>query len=176
MIGKENTINSDLIYTGKNISLRVDTVEVPNQGYQKREIIEHNGIIAIIGITEENKIVLIKQYRKSVEDVILEIPSGKLGVNENPKECAIKEFREKTGYTAENFKLIHKFYSSVSFSDQITFIYLAKNIKKCEEKNNDEELIVEEIDFDKAYDMVLNNEILDGKTSIGILISKNIIN
>ncbi len=175
MIGKENTINSDLIYTGKHISLRVDTVEVPKQGYKKREIIEHNGLSAIIGITKENKVLLIKRYRKSVEDVVLEVPSGKLGLNENPKECAFREFKEKTGYTAENFKLIHKFYSSVSFSNQITFIYLAKNIKKIEEKNNDEELIVEEIDFNEAYDMVLNNEIIDGKTSIAILISKNII-
>ena len=61
MIEKENTVSSDLVYTGKTISLRVDTVEVPNKGYQKREIVEHNGVVVIIGITEDNKIILIKQ-------------------------------------------------------------------------------------------------------------------
>ena len=51
MIEKENTVSSDLIYTGKTVSLRVDTVEVPNKGYQKREIVEHNGVVAVIAIT-----------------------------------------------------------------------------------------------------------------------------
>ena len=73
MIEKENTVSSDLVYTGKTISLRVDTVEVPNKGYQKREIVEHNGVVVIIGITEDNKIILIKQYRKSIEDTVLEL-------------------------------------------------------------------------------------------------------
>ena len=78
MIEKENTVSSDLIYTGKTVSLRVDTVEVPHNGYQKREIVEHNGVVAVIAITEDNKIILVKQHRKSIEDVVLEIPSGKL--------------------------------------------------------------------------------------------------
>ena len=87
MIEKENTVSSDLIYTGKTVSLRVDTVEVPNKGYQKREIVEHNGVVAVIAITEDNKIILVKQYRKSIEDVVLEIPGGKLELNENPRMC-----------------------------------------------------------------------------------------
>lgn len=175
MIENENTVSSELIYTGKTVSLRVDTVEVPNKGYQKREIVEHNGVVAIIAITDEGKLILVKQYRKSIEDVVLEIPAGKLELNENPKECAAREFTQKTGYTAENFKLIHKFYPSVGFSDQLMFIYLAKKLKKCEDKRDDQQLIVEEIDFDEVYNMVLNNEIVDGKTSIGVLLSKNII-
>ena len=61
MIEKENTVSSDLVYTGKTISLRVDTVEVPNKGYQKREIVEHNGVVAVIAITEDNKIILSKK-------------------------------------------------------------------------------------------------------------------
>mgnify|MGYP002519357536 CR=1 FL=1 len=176
MIEKENTVSSDLIYTGKTISLRVDTVEVPNKGYQKREIVEHNGVVVILGITEYNKVILTKQYRKSIEDVVLELPSGKLELNENPRECAIREFRQKTGYNAENFKLIYKFYSSVGISNQMMFIYLAKNIKKCEDKKEDYQIKIQEVDFDEVYKMVLNNEIVDGKTSLGILLYKDTIN
>ena len=95
MIDKENTVSSDLIYTGKTVSLRVDTVEVPNKGYQKREIVEHNGVVAIIAITEDNKIILVRQYRKSIEDVVLEIPAGKLELNENPRECAMRELDKR---------------------------------------------------------------------------------
>ena len=176
MIEKENTVSSDLVYTGKTISLRVDTVEVPNKGYQKREIVEHNGVVVIIGITEDNKIILIKQYRKSIEDTVLELPGGKLELNENPRECAIREFRQKTGYDAENFKLIHKFYPTVVISNQMMFIYLAKKLEKCEDKKEDYQIEIQEIDFDKVYKMVLNNEIVDGKTSLGVLLCKDIIN
>ena len=176
MIEKENTVSSDLVYTGKTISLRVDTVEVPNKGYQKREIVEHNGVVVIIGITEDNKIILIKQYRKSIEDTVLELPGGKLELNENPRECAIREFRQKTGYDAENFKLIHKFYQTVGISNQMMFIYLAKKLEKCEDKKEDYQIEIQEIDFDEVYKMVLNNEIVDGKTSLGVLLCKDIIN
>ena len=176
MIEKENTVSSDLVYTGKTISLRVDTVEVPNKGYQKREIVEHNGVVVIIGITEDNKIILIKQYRKSIEDTVLELPGGKLELNENPRECAIREFRQKTGYDGENFKLIHKFYPTVGISNQMMFIYLAKKLEKCEDKKEDYQIEIQEIDFDKVYKMVLNNEIVDGKTSLGVLLCKDIIN
>ena len=176
MIEKENTVSSDLIYTGKTISLRVDTVEVPNKGYQKREIVEHNGVVVIIGITEDNKIILTKQYRKSIEDIVLELPSGKLELNENPRECAIREFRQKTGYDSENFKLIHKFYPSVGISNQMMFIYLAKKLEKCEDKKEDYQIEIQEIDFDEVYKMVLNNEIVDGKTSLGVLLCKDTIN
>ena len=63
MIAKEKTISSDRIYTGKVISLKVDTVEIENKGYQKREIVEHQGAVAIVALTDDDKVVLIKQFR-----------------------------------------------------------------------------------------------------------------
>lgn len=109
MIVEEKTISSDRIYTGKVISLKVDTVEIENKGYQKREIVEHPGAVAIVALTDDNKVVLIKQFRKPIEQVIWEIPAGKLEMGENPKDCAIRELKEETGYSAKNIKLIHKF-------------------------------------------------------------------
>ena len=105
MIVKEKTISSDRIYTGKVISLKVDTVEVDNKGYKKREIVEHPGAVAIVAITEDNKVVLVKQFRKPIEQVIWELPAGKLEIGESPKECAIRELKEETGYSAKNLKL-----------------------------------------------------------------------
>ena len=97
MTRKETTVSSDLIYTGKTIQLRVDTVEMPNKGYQKREIIEHKGAVAIVAITDDNKIVLVKQYRKAVEKELYELPAGKIEIGENPLDCAIRELKEETG-------------------------------------------------------------------------------
>ena len=118
MIAKEKTISSDRIYTGKVISLKVDTVEIENKGYQKREIVEHQGAVAIVALTDDDKVVLIKQFRKPIEQVIWEIPAGKLEIGETPKECAIRELKEETGYSAKNIKLIHKFFTSSGFSNQ----------------------------------------------------------
>ena len=176
MIVKETTISSDLIYTGKNIQLRVDTVEVPNKGYQKREIIEHKAVVAIIAITSYNKIVLVKQYRKAVEKELYELPAGKIESGETPLDTAIRELKEETGYTARNLKLIHKYYTTPGFSNQMIFIYLAENLMPGEKQLEDDEFLdVYELDMDKAYNMILTNEICDSKTIIGLLLIKELI-
>lgn len=176
MIMKETTVSSDLIYTGKTIQLRVDTVEVPNKGYQKREIIEHKGAVAIVAITDDNKIVLVKQYRKAVEKELYELPSGKIEIGETPLDCAIRELKEETGYSVESLKLIHKYYTTPGFSNQLVFIYLAKNLIPGESHlEEDEFLEVYEIDREEAYNMVISNEICDSKTIIGLLLTKELI-
>ena len=173
---EEKTISSDRVYTGKTISLKVDTVEVPNRGYQKREIVEHNGAVGIVAITPENKVVLDRQYRKAVEKELWEIPAGKIEIGENPKECAIRELKEETGYSAENMKLIHKFYTSAGFSNQKIYIFLAENLIQGErDLDEDEFLEVHEIDKDEVYNMIARNEIEDAKTSIGMLLIKELI-
>jgi len=172
---EEKTISSDRIYTGKVISLKVDTVEVENQGYQKREIVEHCGAVGIVAINDNNEVVLIKQFRKAIEKVIWEIPAGKLEVGENPKECAIRELKEETGYEAENLKLIHKFFTSPGFSNQKVYIYLATGLTVGERSLDDESLEVYKIGLEDAYNMVIKNEIEDAKTLIGILLAKELI-
>lgn len=173
---KETTVSSDLIYTGKTIQLRVDTVEVPNKGYQKREIIEHKGAVAIVAITDDNKVVLVKQYRKAIEKEIYELPAGKIEIGETPLECAIRELKEETGYSVDSLKLIHKYYTTPGFSNQLVFIYLAKNLIPGESHlEEDEFLEVYEIDREEAYNMVINNEICDSKTAIGLLLTKELI-
>ncbi|QJA09170.1 NUDIX hydrolase [Romboutsia sp. CE17] len=173
---EEKTISSDRVYTGKTISLRVDTVEVPNRGYQKREIVEHNGAVGIIAITPENKVILVKQFRKAIEKELWEIPAGKIEIGENPKDCAIRELKEETGYSAEKIKLIHKFYTSAGFSNQKIYIFLAENLIPGEQNFDEDEIIeVKEFEMDEVYKMIQKNEIEDAKTSIGLLLIKELI-
>ena len=176
MIVKEKTISSDRIYTGKTISLKVDTVEIENRGYQKREIVEHPGAVAIVAVTDENKVILIKQFRKPIEQAIWEIPAGKLEIGETPKECALRELKEETGYSAKNIKLIHKFFTSAGFSNQKIYIFLATGLIKGE-PNFDEDEIIEtyEVDINEVFNMIIKNEIEDAKTTIGILLTKELI-
>lgn len=173
---EEKTISSDRIYTGKVISLKVDTVEIEKKGYQKREIVEHGGAVAIVAITDDKEVILVKQFRKPIEKVIWEIPAGKLEIGENPKDCAIRELKEETGYSAQNLKLIHKFYTSAGFSNQKIYIYLATELIAGENNfDDDEDLEVHKIDLEEAYNMISKNEIEDAKTSIGLLLAKELI-
>ena len=174
MVLEEKTISSDRVYTGKVITLKVDTVEIPGQGYQKRELVEVGGAVGIVAITDDNKVVLVKQFRKPIEKPIFEIPAGKLEKNESPKECAERELKEETGYSAKNIKLIHKFFTSAGFSNEIMFVYLATCLTPGENYlDADEFLDVYEIELEEAYNMVLKNDVEDAKTSIGLLLVKD---
>ena len=176
MIVEEKTISSDRIYTGKIVSLRVDTVELPGHKYQKREIVEHGGAVGIVAINDKNEILLVKQFRKPIETVLWEIPAGRLEKGENPKDCAIRELKEETGYSAENVKLIHQFYTSAGFSNEKLYIYLATNLSEGDMKLDEGEYLdVHKVTLDEALKMVLNNEIRDAKTSIGILLCKELL-
>lgn len=173
MVLEEKTISSDRVYTGKVITLKVDTVEIPGQGYQKKELVEVGGAVGIVAITDDNKVVLVKQFRKPIEKPIFEIPAGKLEKNESPKECAERELKEETGYSA-NIKLIHKFFTSAGFSNEIMFVYLATGLTPGENNlDADEFLDVYEIELEEAYNMVLKNDVEDAKTSIGLLLVKD---
>ncbi|KPI55840.1 ADP-ribose pyrophosphatase [Clostridioides difficile] len=174
MVLEEKTISSDRVYTGKVITLKVDTVEIPGQGYQKRELVEVGGAVGIVAITDDNKVVLVKQFRKPIEKPIFEIPAGKLEKNESPKECAERELKEETGYSAKNIKLIHKFFTSAGFSNEIMFVYLATGLTPGDNNlDADEFLDVYEIELEEAYNMVLKNDVEDAKTSIGLLLVKD---
>ena len=174
MVLEEKTISSDRVYTGKVITLKVDTVEIPGQGYQKRELVEVGGAVGIVAITDDNKVVLVKQFRKPIEKPIFEIPAGKLEKNESPKECAERELKEEIGYSAKNIKLIHKFFTSAGFSNEIMFVYLATGLTPGENNlDADEFLDVYEIELEEAYNMVLKNDVEDAKTSIGLLLVKD---
>ena len=176
MIVEEKTISSDRIYTGKVISLKVDTVEIANKGYKKREIVEHPGAVGIVALTDDNKIVLIKQFRKAIEQTIWEIPAGKMENGETPRECAIRELKEETGYSTNKIELIHEFFTSAGFSNQKIYIFLATELSKGEPNFDDDEIIEQyEIDINEAKDMVIKNVIKDAKTTIGILLAKELI-
>lgn len=170
---EEKTMKTEKIYEGKILSLRIDTVELPDKKYSKREIVEHPGAVAVVPITDEGDIILVKQYRKAVERELLEIPAGKLEINEEPKECVARELKEETGYTSSNIDYVFEFYTSPGFSNEKMYLFVATDLKEGEaEPETDEYIEIQKYKIAELLDMVKKGEISDSKTIIGILIAE----
>lgn len=176
MLYEEKTMKSDKVYEGKILNLKVDTVEMPDKKYSKREIIEHPGGVAIIAITSEDSLVLVKQYRKAVESFLLEIPAGKLELNEEPRETAIRELREETGLESDKLNYISEFYTSPGYTNEKIHLFLAEELRKVEYISEPGEFLeIIELPIKELTKMVKRGEILDSKTIIGIFIAQKLI-
>jgi len=171
MIVEEKTISSEMIYEGAILNLRRDTVTVKNGKTSKREIIEHDGGVVICGVTADGKIPMIRQYRKAVEDTVLELPAGKLEGKEDPAEAAKREFREETGYTAERWEHICSFFPTVGYSEEILHIYFAQDLTPGETEFDEHEAIdIYEYEPEELMKMLYAGEIIDGKTIAALLL------
>lgn len=177
MVYEEKTMKSEKIYEGKILTVKVDTVELPDKKYSKREIVELSGAVAIVPITNNGEIILVKQYRKATESIILEIPAGKLEINEEPIDCAIRELKEETGYSSENMEYLLNYYSSPGFTNEVMHLFLATGVIYGEASPEDDEYIdVIRVDIIQALEMIKSGEIKDGKTIIGILLAIDKLN
>lgn len=168
---EEKTISTEHIFSGKVIRLQVDEVELPNGKTSKREIVKHPGAVAIIAITSDKKLVLVEQYRKAMERVLVEIPAGKLEKGEEPYDTAMRELEEETGYACKELELIASFYTSPGFSDEIVHVYLAKSLHKLENPaalDEDEFVNVMEVSLDEALKLIGEKKIYDAKTAFAV--------
>lgn len=168
---EEKTLRSEEIFSGKIISLHLQDVELPNGKHSKREIIKHPGAVAILAITDDNKVVMVEQYRKALERTIVEIPAGKLEKGEEPALCARRELEEETGYECESLELLTSFYTSPGFADEIVHVYLAQGLTKKENAaalDEDEFVNLEELTLDEAEQYVKEQKIYDAKTIFAV--------
>ncbi len=174
---KETQISREEIYDGVIIHFVKDTVKLPNGSISKREVALHNGAVCIVALTDDNEIIMERQYRYPFDDVIWEIPAGKLDKNESdPLDAAKRELKEETGYTAKNYRFIGEYYGSPAILREKIYMYLATGLKEGEQKlDEDEFLDVVKIPFSEAVKMIADNEIPDGKTQTAILKAKLIL-
>lgn len=172
MIFEEKTLKSELIYEGKILNLRRDTVTVMT-GTSSREIIEHNGGAVIGALTDDGNLIMVKQFRKAAEKVLLEVPAGKRDGNEDSIDVAIRELKEETGYTAEEMIHLTTMYPTPGYSEEALGIFLARGLVPGETDFDENEAIdICEYPLAELVDMVMRGEIEDGKTQLTILMVK----
>jgi ADP-ribose pyrophosphatase len=158
-----------MIYDGKVLGLNLYEFSIRGKKV-KREIIEHRGAAAMLGIDKDNKVILVKQHRFP-HGGVLEIPAGTLEKGENPKKCAFREFQEETGYKAKTMTQLITYYPSIGYNTETIHCFLASGISKSGHlKLDDDEIIsVMKIDLKKLIKMILAGKILDSKTICAVL-------
>lgn len=175
MIVEEKTISSERIYEGKILNLRKDKVHVRDNKTSYREIVEHNGGVALAAITQEGKMVMVRQYRKAAEKAVLEVPAGKIEIGEDHRLTAERELKEETGYSAEKIEFITSFYSSIGYSTEVIYLYLATGLTPGETDFDDNEAIeIIEYELAELKKMIFSGEIEDAKTLAAILLVESI--
>ena len=167
---REVTVLKNTIYQGKILNLRVDVAGLPNGKEAPREFVEHNGGVTVAALTDDAKLIFVRQFRYAYMEEVLELPAGKLEKGEDPLEAGKRELREEAGVTAEQYINLGEFYPSPGYTNEVIYLYGARNLTQVEQElDEDEFLNVEYISLDKAVDMVLSNEIKDGKTQAAVL-------
>ncbi len=166
----EKTVSSEKIFSGKVIDVYLDKALLPNGNTESREMVVHVGGVCIAALNDNDELYFVRQYRYPKKEILLELPAGKLESELSPLENAMKELKEETGVIGRDYTYLGKLYPSPGFADEVLHMYFCR-VKEIGKSAPDENEFVEPmlINIDKAVEMVLNNEILDGKTQTTIL-------
>lgn len=170
---EEKTISRKEIFKGQIIEVVVDEVRLPNGETSTRELVFHSGAVAVIPITADNKIIMVKQFRKPMEKVLLEIPAGKIdpGEHDYPKETAERELEEETGFRANKLTFVTSMYVSPGFADELLHIYYAEDLEKVPNprpQDDDEVLELYTLTLEEAKAEITSGLICDAKTIFAV--------
>jgi ADP-ribose pyrophosphatase len=169
-------LSRETLYRGKIIDLLVDQVEYPSGNRTVREVAHHPGGAAVLPLLDDGRILLVDQLRYPLERHILELPAGKLFPGEDPALCATRELEEETGWIAGSLEKLCSFYTSPGFCDEELHIFLGRNLRQSPRGHRREEgeftMSIRMMSVPDALAMVLNGEIKDAKTIIGLLLAR----
>lgn len=172
----EKRLSSRQIFDGVVVKLYVDDVELPNGKKSVREVVRHPGAVCVVPVTDEGEVIMVRQFRYAFNQVLLEVPAGKLEPNEDPLEAALRELEEESGVVASKVEHIGEIYTTVAIIDEKIHVYLATGLTYKNAHPDDEEFLeVEKIPLKTLVDMVMNGEIKDSKTQIAILKADKIL-
>jgi ADP-ribose pyrophosphatase len=157
------------IYTGKVVTLNIDTVTLPNGATVDLEMIRHPGAAAVVPVKDDGTVVLIRQFRHAAGGFIYEIPAGKLHPGEDPLRCAARELEEEVGYQASSFELLSSIFTAPGFADEVIHVYKATGLTKGRQQlDPDEVLDIIEMPLSEAVNKIEDGTIRDAKTIIGL--------
>ena len=166
----EQTEEVQGIFNGRIITVHTDKVCLADGTEAMREVVDHSGGVAIVGLTENNEVLLVRQFRYPYKETIYEIPAGKLEKGEDPQTAAIREFSEECGAEAQVFEPFGQVYPTPGYCGEIIHLYYAEGLTFGEQSLDDDEYLdVIKMPFSDCVAKIMSGEIKDAKTIAGIL-------
>ena len=157
-------------YHGVIVNVRLDEARLPDGSTAKREGVEHPGGVTVLPLEPDGTVWCVRQYRYPRHGLLLELPAGKIELGEDTRECGNRELQEECGCTADRFEKLAQLYPTPAYCTEVIHIYRASGLHESVQKLDDGEFLdVLRIPFAQAVQMVMDGEISDAKTQIGIL-------
>ena len=170
MQNPEHTVATERIFRGRIVGLRVDTVQLLSGRVSQREIVEQSGSVAVVPLDDHHNILMVRQYRKPVEQELLEVPAGLLEPGEEPEAAARRELQEETGYTAQRIEQLVQFFTSPGFCDEEMHTFLAMDLVAGRPNpDEDEQIELVPVPLADVPEMIRRGEIRDGKSIAALL-------
>jgi ADP-ribose pyrophosphatase len=164
-------LTKETVYDGKLFKVYRETVRLPDGKVRPREIVAHPGAVALVVVDEEERLILVRQYRRAADRFLLEIPAGTREHGEDSETCARREVREETGCEATHVSRLGGFYSAPGFCTEFLDCYLMTGLTEVEAGGDDDENIeVERLTAEEALAAIQSGEICDAKSICGILL------
>lgn len=167
---KEETVSQKTVYEGIIVNVRQDKARLTDGRVTGREVIEHPGGVAIFAIDEEDRVIMVRQFRYPVGEVVLELPAGKLEKGEDPRDSGLRELEEETGLRPGTFQSMGCSFSSPGILEERIHLFFAKDLVQGPSHPDDGEFLeIVRVPYPELMDMVRRGEIHDSKTLAGIL-------
>lgn len=165
---KETCITSEVAYQGPFMTVKFDTVRLPDGKHATREYVKHPGAVMVIPLFDDGRVLMESQYRYAMGKVMYEYPAGKLDPNEDSLTCAKRELLEETGYTAREYIYLTRVHPIISYSTEFIDIYVARGLTAGERKLDDGEFLETFIaKLSDVSEWVRTGQLSDVKTIIG---------
>lgn len=166
----EQTEETQGIFSGKIISVHTDNVTLVDGTEAQREVVDHPGGVAVVGLTENNEVLMVRQFRYPYKEIIYEIPAGKLEKGEDIRQAGIREFHEECGAKAQNFEALGEIYPTPGYCSEIIHLFYATDLTFTQQELDDDEYLdVIKMPFSECVAKIMSGEIKDAKTIVGIL-------
>ncbi len=168
----EHLMSSEHVFDGKLLHVRRDTVRLPDGGIATREFIVHPGAVMVIPVFDDGRLLVERQFRYPIGQVMLEFPAGKLDPAETPRVAAQRELAEETGYTADTWLHFHTHHPLIAYSTERIEFFIARGLHAGERRLDEGEFIETEIvSTSSLLSALKSGRITDGKTVTGLLLA-----
>ncbi len=163
-------VDSETLYSGRVVTLRIDKVRAPEGQTHAFEIIAHNDAVTILPIDADSKVWFVRQYRHPAGDYLLELPAGVAETGEDPQISAMRELREEIGMAAGSLEMLGGFWLAPGYSTEYMHVFIARDLFESPLPGDDDESIeIEKIDFNLAVKLAETGQLKDSKTLIALL-------